>query len=169
MFYKRNFLTFIGLVYVALGCLRVRARQTEAAGDLPDVLQAEFPHVHRPGLRRPRLSACTCSTDRGRRRPTRCSTSGISSRSSAWSTSPSVVCVYVLDRPRPQETYPMFYKRNFLTFIGLVYVALGCLRVRARQTKVRQEIEAQEREISKRRSKVQDKMRALEEARHKVV
>merc|ERR1719504_565497 len=65
MFYKRNFLTFIGLVYVALGCLRVRARQTEAAGDLPDVLQAEFPHVHRPGLRRPRLSACTCSTDKG--------------------------------------------------------------------------------------------------------
>merc|ERR1719326_1775036 len=72
-------------------------------------------------------------------------------------------------QPRPQETYPMFYKRNYLTFVGLVYVAMGTLRVRARQTKVRREIEAQEHEISKRRAKVQDKLRALEEARHKVI
>merc|ERR1719375_2095218 len=45
---------------------------------------------------------------------------------------------------------------------------LACVEL-SRQTKVRKEIEAQEREISKRRAKVQDKMRALEEARHRVL
>merc|ERR1719375_738124 len=45
---------------------------------------------------------------------------------------------------------------------------LACVEL-SRQTKVRKEIEAQEREIAKRRAKVQDKMRALEEARHKVL
>ena len=40
-------------------------------------------------------------------------------------------------KPRPQGTYPMFYKRGYLGFVGLIFVAAGCLRVRARLTKVR--------------------------------